>query len=107
MWYRLMDAIEPEYMEQAEGVVQRSEGIEEFCRLRMRWIGHRMHAEVVIAVDPELTTAEGHQIAEAVRHELFHEIPQLSEVVVHVEPAGVEEAHHETVHHEAVPRPLE
>ncbi|HSM55284.1 MAG TPA: cation diffusion facilitator family transporter [Candidatus Sulfomarinibacteraceae bacterium] len=108
MWYRLMDAVEPEYMEQAERVVQGNESVEEFCRLRMRWIGHRMHAEVVIAVDPDLTTAEGHQIAEVVRHELFHEIPQLSEVVVHVEPAGVvDEAHHGTVHHEAVPRPLE
>jgi divalent metal cation (Fe/Co/Zn/Cd) transporter len=108
MWYRLMDAIEPEYMEQAETVIQGSEGVEEFCRLRMRWIGHRMHAEVVVAVDPNLTTAEGHQIAEAVRHQLFHEIPRLSEVVVHVEPAGlVDKAHHDTVHHEAVPRPLE
>jgi divalent metal cation (Fe/Co/Zn/Cd) transporter len=67
-----------------------------------------MHAEVVIAVNPGLTTTEGHQIAEAIRHELFHEIPQLSEVVVHVEPAGVvDEAHHGTLHHEAVPRPLE
>lgn len=108
MWYRLMDAIEPEYMEQAERVVRGSEGVEEFCRLRMRWIGHWMHAEVVIAVNPGLMTAEGHQIAEAVRHDLFHEIPQLSEVVVHVEPAGVvDEAHHDTLHHEAVPRPLE
>lgn len=108
MWYRLMDAIEPEYMEQAENVIRRSEGVEEFCRLRMRWIGHRIHAEVVIAVDPALTTAEGHQIAEAVRHKLFHEVAELSEVVVHVEPAGVvDEAHRDTSHHEAVPRPLE
>jgi cation diffusion facilitator family transporter len=107
MWYRLMDAIEPEYMEQAEAVVQGSEGVEEFCRLRMRWIGHRMHAEVIIAVDPKLTSAEGHRIAEAVRHDLFHEIPQLSEVIVHIEPGGVlGEAHHDTLHHEAVPRPL-
>lgn len=77
-------------------------------RLRMRWIGHRVHAEVVIAVTPDLTAAEGHRIAEAVRHELFHEISQLSEVVVYIEPAGVlDEAHHDTVHHEAVPRRLE
>lgn len=107
MWYRLMDAIEPEYMEQAEMIIQGNKRVEQLCRLRMRWIGHRMHAEVVIAVNPMLTTAEGHQIAEAVRHDLFHQIPKLSEVVVHVEPAGdIDEAHHDTLHHEAVPRSL-
>jgi cation diffusion facilitator family transporter len=108
MWYRLMDAIEPETMRQAEGVVRKVEDVKELGRIRMRWIGHRMHAEVVIAVDPDLTTAEGHRIAETVRHELFHEISRLSEVVVHVDPSGVvDEAHYETRHHEAVPRPLE
>lgn len=107
MWYRLMDAIEPEYIDKAEAVVWKTKGVKQLGRLRMRWIGHRMHADVIIAVDNDLTTVEGHHIAEAVRHELFHEIPTISEVVVHVEPADVlDEAHHQTIHHEAVPRPL-
>ena len=49
--------------------------------VRMRWIGHRLHAELHIAVDPNLTTAESHQIAEELRHSLFHRIPNLAEVV--------------------------
>jgi cation diffusion facilitator family transporter len=108
MWYRLMDAIEPEYMDRAEAVVRQCEGVAELGRLRMRWIGHRMHAEVVVAVEPDLTTAEGHEIAETVRHKLFHAISQLSEVIVHVEPAGaIDEAHRKTIYHEPVPRMLE
>jgi divalent metal cation (Fe/Co/Zn/Cd) transporter len=109
MWYRLMDAIEPERMAQAEGVLARQTGVKEARRLRMRWVGHRLHAEVYIAVDPHLTTAEGHQIAEQLRHDLFHEIPSLAEVVVHVDPwLDSRDAGHElTLHHESVPRPLQ
>jgi cation diffusion facilitator family transporter len=108
MWYRLMDAIEPEYLEQAEGVIKRQPGVESLCRLRMRWMGHRLQAEATIAVDPHLTTLESHHIAEQVRHELFHQIPTLSEVIVHIDPLlEVPEAAHElTLHHEPVPTPL-
>ncbi len=108
MWYRLMDAIEPEYLDQAEGVIKRQPGVESLCRLRMRWMGHRLQAEATIAVDPHLTTLESHQIAEQVRHELFHQIPTLSEVIVHIDPwlEQPEVAHKLTLHHEPVPTPL-
>ena len=105
MWYRLMDAIEPEYMDRAEEVIRGQDGVKELRRLRMRWVGHRLHAEVVIAVDPGLTTAQSHEIAENVRHSLFHQFPTLSEVLVHVDPWSEEEkGYHElTDSHERVP----
>lgn len=108
MWYRLMDAIEPEYMDQAEAVISGQPGVEALCRLRMRWMGHRLQAEVTIAVDPHLTTLESHHVAEQVRHDLFHAFPTLSEVIVHVDPwlESAETAHALTLHHEAVPQPL-
>ncbi|HEX6385207.1 MAG TPA: cation diffusion facilitator family transporter [Anaerolineae bacterium] len=108
MWYRLMDAIEPEYMDQAEAAITGQPDVKALHRLRLRWIGHRLHAEVHIAVDPNLTTLESHQIAEQVRHELFHQLPTLSEAVVHVDPwmEHPEVAHKLTLHHESVPRPL-
>jgi cation diffusion facilitator family transporter len=108
IWYRLMDAVEPETLTAAEEVIQGSDDVQELRRLRMRWMGHRLHAEVTIAVDPGLTTAESHHIAEHVRHALFHAIPYLAEVVVHVDPyALVRESFHEhTVHHEHVPAPI-
>jgi len=108
MWYRLMDAIGPEYMDKAETIIIEQPGVEALCRLRMRWMGHRLLAELHIAVDPHLTTLESHQIAEQVRHELFHQFPTLSEVIVHVDPwlDQLEAAHELTLHHELVPRPL-
>ncbi len=112
MWYRLMDAVEPETLEQAENIVMEQEGVQALRRVRMRWMGHRLHAEVVVAVDPELTTAQSHHISEHIRHELFHHIAYLSEVVVHVDPyvevlaLNKDQYHVHTISHEMVPSPI-
>ena len=108
MWHRLMDAIEPELLEQAEQVIGQEEAVRDLRRIRMRWMGNRLHAEVHVAVDAQLTTAESHTIAERVRHQLFHKIARLAEVVVHVEPwsAKGEVYHQETAHHEGAPQRL-
>ena len=108
IWYRLMDAIEPELLAQAEAAIGGQAGVKELRRLRMRWMGHRLHAEAHIAVDPHLSTAQSHTIAENVRHVLFHQVERVVEVVVHVEPwsARPEEHHQITLHHEPAPRPI-
>ena len=108
MWYRLMDAVDPALVEQAEAVVARQSGVEHLSRVRLRWMGHRLQAEVHIAVNPRLTTLDSHQIAETVRHALFHELPALVEATVHVDPwlEQLEAVHGLTLHHEPVPRPL-
>ncbi len=105
MWYRLMDAIDPELLAKAEKVTQHQAGVMEVRRIRMRWIGHQLHAETCIAVDPQLSTAQSHEIAEELRHSLFHAISNLSEIVVHVEPWAErgDVFHQLTRHHESPP----
>lgn len=108
MWYRLMDAIDPQILTKAEKVAQQQATVKELRRLRMRWMGHRLHAEVHIAVEPLLTTVQSHHSAEQLRHDLFHQIPNLAEVVVHVEPWAeqLETIHQLTIHHEPIPKPI-
>jgi cation diffusion facilitator family transporter len=108
MWYRLMDAIEPELLDVAETAVSQSQGVQALRQLRMRWMGHQLHAEVTILVDPNLTTLESHYIAEHVRHDLFHALPQLEDIIVHVDPWLLEqdETHLLTSHHQPVPQAL-
>lgn len=108
MWYRLMDAIEPTLLQKAEQVATTVDGVRNLERIRMRWMGNRLHAEVHIVVDGGLATTASHAVAERVRHQLFHEIARLAEVVVHVEPwsAAGDDQHHETAHHEGVPQRL-
>lgn len=107
VWYRLMDAIEPDYLDRAEKVLARHKMVRAVYRVRMRWLGHRLHAEINVAVDADLTTAQSHEIAEELRHDLFHAFPNLSEVLVHVEPwQPLEKSHRLTVHHERPPQLL-
>lgn len=106
IWYRLMDAVDPDLIDRAEKVISDNVDVRETRRVRMRWVGHCLHAEVYFSVNPELKTTESHLVAEQVRHELFHEFPDLSEINVHIDPwTEAEDLHHElTSAHEPVPK---
>ena len=101
MWYRLMDAVEPELLDQAEAAVAANTQVKAVEWVRMRWLGHRLAADLGVAVDPQLSTADGHAVAEEVRHALYHALPHLGDVVVHVDPyAPNDDPHQLTAHHE-------
>jgi divalent metal cation (Fe/Co/Zn/Cd) transporter len=58
-------------------------------------------------VDCRQPTYVSHQIAEDVRHEIFHELPAMVDVTVHVDPCECdpEVDFHPTAHH-MVPEPV-
>lgn len=80
VWYRLMDAVDPELTAQAEHALSHVPNVKEIRRLRMRWVGHQLQVEVQIAVDG----GQGDVVAQAVRDALHTEIKMLTEVVVEV-----------------------
>lgn len=83
---RLMDAVDPALVTRAEAVAAGCAGVQEVTELRMRWLGHRLQAEVRMTVDRDLDVATGHDIAEVVERALMEELPLLSGVIVHVNP---------------------
>jgi len=88
MWYRLMDAVDPAMVDQIDRVAAEVAGVQQVHDVRLRWLGHQLHAELHIVVDEDLPTHESHAIAEQVRHALTHALPRLSLVSVHVDPCG-------------------
>lgn len=84
---RLLDRIDPEYLDTARTVLSRQPGVRGVRRVRMRWIGHRLEADTELDVDPSLSLADAHAVAHAAEHELAHAIPKLGSVVVHAYPA--------------------
>lgn len=96
---RLMDGVEEGTVEAFEAVALGVDGVLGVDRVRARWSGHRLESEMDIAVDPGLTVADAHDIAERVHHELLHGVPHLDRVAVHVNPADVGDAHTLTEHH--------
>ncbi len=86
VFLRALDGIEPEIMEEIEHAVSHVSGVQEVSDVRARWIGHKLHVEMNIAVEPSLSVEAGHDIANEVQHELFHHLNYLSLAVVHVDP---------------------
>ena len=90
---RLMDGVEPETVDAVERVAREVPEVRSVEGVRVRWVGHRLDANLQITVDPDLSVAEGHDIAEKVTRRLFSSIRQLEDVMVHVDPEGLEHYH--------------
>jgi len=86
---RLLDGVEPEVPDEVRDVASLTHGVREVSEVRVRWLGHKMLAEVNIAVDPSLSVVSGHDIAEDVHHQLLHNLEYLSNATVHVDPVGL------------------
>ena len=84
---RLMDGVEPELVAAAEAAAAATEGVREVRRLRLRWIGHEMQADVSLDVDPSLTLEGAHDVAHTVERRLVAAVPRLREAVVHASPS--------------------
>ena len=102
---RMLDGVEPEVIDEIRHAVKHVEAVKRVTDVRARWLGHRLHAELNVAVASELSVAEAHDVAKEVRHQLMHHLLYLSSVVVHVDP--IEEAGEEFhPHHRTQPRSL-
>jgi cation diffusion facilitator family transporter len=97
IYRRLMDAVDPRLVDTAEAAVRAVPGVLDVEELRLRWSGHRVRAEVGIAVDPGLDVVAAHDIATAVQHRLLHDVPKLVAATVHVGPHGGD--HHAVLAH--------
>ncbi len=107
VYHRLMDAVSPELVDEARHVVERVPGVGRVDDLRLRWIGHQLHAEVEVTVGDGLSLDEGHAIAHDAEHRLLHEVRRLATVIVHPSPPdrpGVD-PHELLAHHWRDPKP--
>jgi len=94
VYRRLMDAVDPALVDQAETALRGIPGVLDVARVRVRWIGHHLHAEADIVVAADLTLVAAHGIAADAEHQLTHAVPRLTTVTVHTDPASHPGAHH-------------
>lgn len=76
---RLLDGVDP--------AMAARPGVQAVRSVRMRWIGHRLHADAELDVDPALDLAQAHRIAHDAEHELTHTVPKLTTALIHAYPA--------------------
>jgi cation diffusion facilitator family transporter len=86
IYRRLMDAVDPALVDQAEQALRAVPGVLDVGQVRLRWIGHQLRAECEIVIDPAATAVQSHQTTVAAEHALLHALPRLSAALVHADP---------------------
>ncbi len=85
---RLMDAVDPTFIDSAETALAAEPGVTNVRSVKMRWIGHTLHADAELDIDPATTLADAHRIAHDAEHTLTHAVPKLTSALVHAYPAA-------------------
>jgi cation diffusion facilitator family transporter len=86
MLVRMLDGVDPEVMEAIHHAVEHVAEVEAVNQIRARWLGHRLYAEVAIALPPSLSIQAGQVIASKVQAQLQEHIPYLAAASVQILP---------------------
>lgn len=100
VFIRMLDGVEPEVLDEIIRTAHHVDKVSDVGEIRARWIGHRLHVELNVAVLSRLSVTEAHEIAKEVRHQLLHHLKHLGDVIVHIDPENkVGEAYHHILEH--------
>lgn len=84
---RLLDGVDPELVDAAEEVLAGVPGVLGVRSLRMRWIGHRLHADAEVDVPETMTLTDAHRLAHRAESTLVAAVPKLGSALIHAYPA--------------------
>lgn len=89
---RALDGIEPDLLHEIEHAVQHVDGVCQIADIKARWLGHKLRAEVGIAVGEGISLQEALNITQAVQSELHRHLPHLTGAVVYLAQTPPEES---------------
>ena len=75
-------AVEPETLAR---IVKGVTGVRKVSRMRSRWVGSHPAIDMIISVEPNLSTTEAHEIADVIE-KLLEERFQARDISIHIEP---------------------
>jgi cation diffusion facilitator family transporter len=87
---RILDGVEPGIIGEIQHAATHVPGIERVTEAKARWIGHRLHADVTVAVDGSTPLAAAERTAAALREELQEHLPALGSANIQLVPAMAE-----------------
>jgi cation diffusion facilitator family transporter len=102
---RLLDGVDPQLVDAAEATLAAQPGVRSIRSVRMRWMGHRLHADAELDIDPASTLADAHRIAHDAEHDLIHAVPKLTTALIHAYPADELAGNPAQVHRDGLEAP--
>ena len=85
---RMLDGVDAEIPQEIRHAAEHVAGVRAVESVRARWVGHRLTADVDVALDGSVTLREADQVSAAVREGLLGHIPGLGTVRVLVRSVG-------------------
>ncbi|MGZ4506773.1 MAG: cation diffusion facilitator family transporter [Blastococcus sp.] len=92
VYRRLMDAVDPALVDRAETALLATPGITGVRGVRMRWIGHSLHAEADLDIDGSVSVTEAHRLAHDAEERLITGVPRLRSAAIHAYPTQGDDA---------------
>src|SRR6476646_5768905 len=94
VYRRLMDAVDPQLVTSAEQVLQAVPGVLDVGQLRLRWVGHELHADADVVLNQDLTLGQAHELTVEAERQLTAALPRLGSAVIHADPHTHQGRHH-------------
>ena len=83
----LTDEAAPEaLLAEIRAICQHLAGVSSVHAVRTRKVGPGYHLDLHVLVNPVFSVRQGHDIATQVKHRLIGQLPQVRDVIVHIEP---------------------
>jgi len=83
---RMLDGVEPAVTAEIRHSAEHVPRIRQVLDVRARWLGHRLMAELDVALDPGVTLREAEEITTQFEGELLRHMPALSSARIRVRP---------------------
>src|SRR5258708_37629831 len=83
---RLLDGVEPEVIRELRHAAEHVPGVRQVLDARARWQGHRLAAELDIAVDPKASMREADAITTQYENAILEHVPAISSARIRARP---------------------
>lgn len=84
---RMLDGIEPEILAEVEHAPTHVDGVRGVANVRARWLGHKVHADMDVIVDRNLSVDDAAAISTQVKAALADHVPAFGDAVISITPA--------------------
>ena len=98
---RMLDGVESPVLNELRHSAAQAKGVRRVESIRARWLGHRLYAEMTLAVDPALSLADARKVADDVKEHARGHLAALESIHVELVQASGRESpeHHPEAEH--------